>query len=1294
MVSVPTPASFLPCSGEPAIPFATWRKMFENYLLAINATGDSWPDARKRAILLHSLGTEGQRLFYTFPNTGTTFAEAMSALEDHFVPKVNVVVARHRFRQRSQRADETISQFLSALRDLSSSCAYGDMESEMLRDQLVERSYAPAVRDRLLLEPSLTLDTAIVIACQVEQALSNSDVLTAQSAVQAVASKPFHRKKRDAHSNGAKSVADTTRCANRACYRCGATNHLANAANCPAARAKCRTCGKTGHFSKVCRSSKDVREVVPDVVVLLTDTVNTSADKLLCNVHVTTANGASIETELVVDTGSSVSILPVAVYKRHFSDCSLTAPKVKLVTYMKEDIPVLGCLHADVSLNEKVTTACFYVVKGGSALMGMDLIRALNCSFHFGTVTAPNDLLALVGETISAPDTSVGCVKGFVHKPTVKPDATPVRQKLRRLPFSVRQAVSAELDSLLQNGIIEKIDSSPWISPIVVTTKKGGKIRLCVDLREPNKALIVDSHPLPHMDELLSDLRGTSVFTTIDLAAAYHQLTLHEECQDITAFITHDGLFRYCRVPYGLASAPSAFQKMMETVLKGIRGVRNYLDDIIVYGATQESHDATLRSVMQRLSDAGLQLNWDKCTFSQSSLKFLGHVISKHGIFPDEEHKSAIIEAPAPHDVASLRSFLGLISWYSKFLPNFASVAEPLRALLRDASTSKFEWTVSAERSFKELKELLSGSQVLALFDPSLPTIVSTDASDYGLGGVLTQIHPDRVERTVAFSSRTLTAAERKYSTVEKEALACVWAVEKWRPYLWGRHFTLRTDHCALTTLLATKGIGRAGMRVARWSARLLCYTYDVIYRPGRLNCAADCLSRLPLPTGNDSAAVEPEMVAFVTGLPTLSVEDFMAASEACPELTQLRLRIGQGWPKKCCDLDPVLVPFFRIRDELCVDGVLVRRGEHRVLVPSTLRSKMISLAHETHQGIVQTKQRLRELFWWPQMDAQVQSAVSSCLTCQLNDKSAKTAPAPLQPVSLPSGPWQKLAIDIVGPFERGPSDCRFAICLVDYYSKWPEVAFSQNVTAEVVTSFLQSVFSREGNPQCVVTDNGPQFLSSVFAAFLKERGISHMRSTVYFPQCNGAVERWNRVLKECILSAEQMGKPWKHAVTEFLQSYRATPHSTTAVSPSELLHHRKMRTKLNVFPVGPKSDKCARVKETVSNKQCKSKEYTDKRRGAKYHTFKPGDQVRVKQPGHVKKGVSQFSPPLNIEQQIGKSTFVLSDKKKWNVSKLARFTAPVTTQNENLQAPVTFNLRKSSRVRRMPTWLKEYDLK
>uniref|UniRef100_A0A3B5PS62 Gypsy retrotransposon integrase-like protein 1 n=1 Tax=Xiphophorus maculatus TaxID=8083 RepID=A0A3B5PS62_XIPMA len=512
------------------------------------------------------------------------------------------------------------------------------------------------------------------------------------------------------------------------------------------------------------------------------------------------------------------------------------------------------------------------------------------------------------------------------------------------------------------------------------------------------------------MDELLSELRGAYVFSTIDLASAYHQLLLHENSRDLMAFITHKGLFRYCRVPYGLASAPSAFQKMMETVLKGLPGVHNYLDDVIVAGSSLQEHDRRLRAVLQRLTDAGLTLNMQKCTFRQSSLRFLGHIISKDGILPDPDHSAAVRDAPPPHDLPSLHSFLGLISWYSKFLPNFATVVEPMRAVLRDTVDSGFIWTEGADQSFKELKELLLNSPVLALFDPSLPTIVTTDASDYGLGDVLTQIHPDNTERTVAFASRTLTSTERKYSTVEKEALACVWAVEKWRSYLWGRRFTLRTDHQALTTLLATKGIGRAGMRVARWSARLLCFTYDLEYRPGSQNQAADCLSWLPLPM--DSTPVdEPDMVASIVS--ALSVTEFTSASSQCHELTLLRGQIEKGWPKCKKDVDPVLIPYFHIRNELSASQDLVMRGEHRYIVPVALRATVIHRAHETHQGVVRTKQRLRDLYWWPQMDKMVQSVISSCMTCQMNDKSAQTAPAPLQPIELPNRPWEKVALDI-----------------------------------------------------------------------------------------------------------------------------------------------------------------------------------------------------------------------------------------------------------------------------------------
>lgn len=1268
-------------------------------MLAINATGNSWPDARKRAMLIHALGTEGQRLFYTLPNTGGSYDEAMVALEAQFVPKVNIVVARHQFRQRAQRSDETVPEYIAALRELVATCAYNTMENEMLRDQLVEKAYAPAVRERLLMETSLTLESAINLASQVEHALQSSSVLASGATVHAVAQqKPRQRRenKRRPDSKHCSSQNAQQR-TQRTCFRCGSATHLANATECPAAKVKCNTCGKTGHFAKVCRSAKQVREVVPEVVVLMTSPAHVNAvDRIQCNVHIEVASGEATDCALLVDTGSSVSIIPEELYKRHFSLCPLTKPKVKLVTYLKETIPVLGCLQANVSIDPITAPASLYVVRGGTALLGMDLIRALKWTLsHDSAPSSSSADLNLAPPTTPVMETKsepslLGCVSGFVHKVKIRDNAVPVQQKLRRLPFAVRQSVSEELDKLLKAGIIEKIDASPWISPIVVTTRKGGKPRLCVDLREPNKAIVADTHPLPHMEELLSELRGSSVFSTIDLASAYHQLPLHEDSRDLTGFITHDGLFRYCRVPYGLVSAPSAFQKMMETVLKGLPGVRNYLDDVIVAGSSLEEHDRSLRAVLQRLTDAGLTLNMDKCSFRKSSLRFLGHVISKEGILPDTDHIIAIRDAPAPHDLASLRSFLGLTSWYSKFLPNFATIVEPMRVLQRDAAASSFEWTVDADNSFKKLKQLILDSPVLALFDPSLPTFVTTDASDYGLGAVLTQLHPDRSERTVAFASRTLTTAERKYSTVEKEALACVWAVEKWRSYLWGQRFTLRTDHQALTTLLATKGIGRAGMRVARWSARLLCFTYGMEYKPGSQNQTADCLSRLPLPA-NTAAVEEPEMVASV--LPALSVSDFTSSSAQCPELTLLRAQIQKGWPKCKKHVDSALAPYFLIRHELSASDTLVMRGEHRYIVPVSLRSTVVHLAHDTHQGVVRTKQRLRELYWWPQMDKMVESIISACITCQLNDKSAKTAPAPLQPIELPDKPWDKVGLDIMGPFENAPASCRFAISLVDYYSKWPEVAFSSHVTADVVIAFLQSLFSREGNPSCIVTDNGPQFLSSVFADFLAERGICHMRTSVYYPQCNGAVERWNRVLKECILAAEQMQKSWKPAVTAFLQNYRATPHATTGVSPSELLHNRKMRTKLDIFPVKGKNDKCATVRDTVEVRQKKWKEYTDERRGAKAPMFKPGDWVRVKRPDHVHKGTSKFTAPLRIQKQIGPGTFVLSDNRKWNASRLTHYSAGLgfPAVEPAHTAPVT--CKRSNRVTNPPSWLKDFHL-
>ena len=346
----------------------------------------------------------------------------------------------------------------------------------------------------------------------------------------------------------------------------------------------------------------------------------------------------------------------------------------------------------------------------------------------------------------------------------------------------------------------------------------------------------------------------------------------------------------------------------------------------------------------------------------------------------------------------------------------------------------------------------------------------------------------------------------------------------------------------------------------------------------------------------------------------------------------------------------------------------------------------------------MRTKQRLRELYWFPGIDALVRSEISTCSLCQTSDKSAKVFEAPLQPVPLPAAPWSKLGLDIVGPFETAMWDCKFAITLTDYYSKWPEVAFASSVTTEAVLGFLSSIFGRYGNPESLVTDNGPQFTAAAFSSFLKDRGIAHVRSSVYHPAANGAIERFNRVFKGCIQAAIIQSKPWKAATTDFLQAYRATPHATTGASPFELLHGRKMRTKLNILSPPAVTAHDAEVRGRVSLRQSHMKQYCDMRRGARTPSFGDGDRVRVRKPGHVMKGHRRFSATIGIKKQVGPSTYILDDGKTWHASHLAS----VPTGLPEFQAQPRNGTvgpghaqgtgHRPVRAHKPPAWLKAYE--
>ena len=428
--------------------------------------------------------------------------------------------------------------------------------------------------------------------------------------------------------------------------------------------------------------------------------------------------------ELQVDTGATVSVISLACARRYFKGAVVNPTTTKLFGVGRAPLGVVGTVSASVTVKNRQAVTDFYVVETVTteALMGLDLLTKLGLTIR----PATGELLAVKSEKEVVP---LPVIRGYQHKIVLRKDAEPTRHGLRRLPFSVRDEVSKELQKLQMEDVIEPIDASEWISPVVVSRKKDGKIRLCVDLRGPNSQIVAEVHPLPTISELQAEFRGT-VFSRIDLRLAYHQLELDPESRSITAFITHDGLFQYKRVPFGLASSGAAFQKLLDKLLVGLPGVGHYLDDIVCAGRDRKEHDERLTLLMQRLRDANVTINMDKSEFSQPAIDFCGYRLSSTGVTPLQSHVQAILEAPAPLDVKELRSFLGLCGWFFHFIPRYAMVVAPMTRLLKKEAC--FDWTPEVEHSFRSVKHEIANSTVLQPFHPNLQTYVTVDASEKG----------------------------------------------------------------------------------------------------------------------------------------------------------------------------------------------------------------------------------------------------------------------------------------------------------------------------------------------------------------------------------------------------------------------------------------------------------------------------------------------------------------------------------------------------------------------------------
>lgn len=676
-----------------------------------------------------------------------------------------------------------------------------------------------------------------------------------------------------------------------------------------------------------------------------------------------------------------------------------------------------------------------------------------------------------------------------------------------------------------------------------------------------------------------------------------------------------------------------------------------FIDDFLVFGETEKEHDEALKAVIERLNALGIQLNHHKCKFRQTEVIFLGHKLSAQGVRPSDDKVISILNCRVPSTKEELRSFLGLVTFVSRFIPDLATANSPLRELIKQSA--KFEWNRSHQEAFNTIKERIGSMNYLGYFDPKDRTLVVADASGVGLGAVLIQFKGHQ-PRVISYASKSLTETEKKYPPIEKEALGIVWAVERFRIYLLGITFELETDHRPLESIFTSTS--RPTLRIERWLLRLQGFRFVVVYRKGSANLA-DPLSRMASHVDDKHWQEESEVYirrvvcTFLSTLGNDSLEEFDAETEQVIRSVQVAAAVDISEVIEATKRDeelsavveaimtshwnsPKVKAFAPFQNELSYAYGVVIRGA-KLVIPSVLRDRMCQLAHEGHPGQEVMKSRLRERCWWPLMDRQAVKVCDSCEGCRLVQVEAP--PEPMNRRPMPDKPWVDLAIDFLGPMPTG----EYILVVVDYYSRYMELEVMQKITAQETVTRLKKLFRTWGNPRTITLDNGRQFISREFGDFCRSMGIVLNHSTPYWPQANGQVERQNRSLSKRLKISNALHGDWKKELDDYLILYNNAPHCVTGKAPSELLLGRKLRHKIPQIDdlSTPVLGSDFRDRDTQRKFDDKTRE--DMKRGSKLSDIQAGDTVLMK----------NLHPQDKLSTNFGKEQFVVKDKRGSNVT-------------------------------------------
>ena len=1217
-------------SGNVADRWRKWKNQFQVYFDACELSGKSKPT--QKAIFLHAAGPEALEISETFTwnanEDQTDYTLWIAKFDAYSEPRKNVVFERYEFWSRNQREGESIDTWVTELRLAAKKCEFGAEESSMLRDKIVFGIKDVPIKERLLRDPELTLQKTLDICRAAESSRQHVRAMTSQEPEVNIIKHGRHKYqhaagKQPLYASSANSSAQISKC-----RFCGKSHPKGR---CPAYGKTCGSCGFRNHFAAVCQHGRRNSNVSDNNKNNFSNSsnsknsqwkrnkrpvnLNTIDDEGDCDIDslfigsLNSKNDKWQETLTVgglpctfkLDTGADANILPEQFVDKIQQSSNIKQTKQPLRAFGGSRIMPLGTIQLDTFCARtglSCSTSFFVTDTNDIPILGKHSCEEFKLIQRIFTVdsveTIPNE------QCLFDAYSDVFRGLGKYEEPytiTVDPAVTPVIQRSRKVPFAKLPTLKASLERLERQGVVASVDRpTDWVHNLVITDKKDGTLRICLDPKPLNTAIKRETHTIPTAEDVQAQLCGKSLFTVVDMKDSYWQVCLDDESSYLCTFHTPWGRKRFLRMPFGISSASEVLQKRNEAAFFGINGAHIIADDLIIAAKDDKEHDRILHEVMQRAREKNIRFNQKKLQFKTSQVAYMGNVISATGLQPCPKKVEAICNMPLPTDKKALQRLLGMIRYLAQFIPNESSLTAPLRSLLK--KDSHWHWSHEHSKAVQQIKEAIARPTMLHFFDVTKPVLIQTDASQSGLGSCILQ-----EGCPIAFASRALTSAEENYSQIEKELLAICFSCAKFHQYVYGRKVEMHTDHRPLETIFK-KPLANAAPRLQRMLLQLQRYDLIVNYVPGKLMYIADTLSRAYVegdPTCGAAEDIEVMVHQLLDSLPMTQArrQQFRDSISNDPTMRRLQKTVSEGWPKSRKSAHSDLQSYWNIRDQIHEADGLLFNGD-RVLVPPSLRSEMLSLIHESHLGVQKCQANAREVLFWPNMLSDIKMTVSKCEIC-----TALRPDQPKEPLlshQIPDRPWQKLAADIMTWQNKD------YLVVTDYYSKFPEIAVLENKSANCVILHLKSMMARHGIPEQICTDNNP-FNSAEFLRFAKTWNFTLITSSPTYPQSNGQAENIVKTIKQLLTKASLSGRDPYIALLE----YRNTPVAGMTLSPAQMLMSRRLRSKL---PSTAQQLRPAVVnaKPQLANQKRKQEYYHN--RGARHlPTLCPGDSV------HMRKG-------------------------------------------------------------------------